>query len=55
MSKIRKVGRGLLGRTFAAIGAANAIASAIEDNRRPDDRDLRTLGIDPVTFPQFTR
>ncbi|MCA1407660.1 hypothetical protein I6F26_23735 [Ensifer sp. IC3342] len=54
MSKIREIGRRFLGRAFAAIGAANAIATAVEGNRRPNDCDLRTLGINPATFPQFT-
>lgn len=36
---------------FAAISAARAV----ESGRRPDERALRALGIDPETFPTRTR
>ncbi|CAH0339189.1 hypothetical protein [Rhizobium sp. CECT 9324] len=39
------------GRAFAMLGAASAAAAAVEGHRRPHDRDLRTLGIEPATFP----
>lgn len=52
MSQFRDVIRqGFLGRAFAVLGAAGAAAAAVEGNRRPKDRDLRTLGIDPRSFP----
>ncbi|MFC3074286.1 hypothetical protein [Shinella pollutisoli] len=43
---------GFLGRAFAVLSAANAAAAAVEGHRRPKDRDLRTLGIDPADFPR---
>ncbi|MCD2182444.1 hypothetical protein [Rhizobium sp. GN54] len=46
------VRHGFLGRAFAVLGAASAAAAAVEGNRRPKDRDLRTLGIDPASFPK---
>lgn len=46
------VRQGFLGRAFAVLGAASAAAAAVEGNRRPRDRDLRTLGIDPANFPK---
>ena len=44
--------QGFLGRAFAVLGAASAAAAAVEGRRRPKDRDLRTLGIDPASFPK---
>ncbi|WP_162241351.1 MULTISPECIES: hypothetical protein [unclassified Rhizobium] len=43
--------RNIFGRAFAVIGAASAAAAAIEGGRRPQARDLNTLGIDPASFP----
>lgn len=40
-----------VGHAFAILGAATAAAAAVEDHRRPTDRHLRTLGIDPANFP----
>ena len=45
--------QGLFGRAFAVLSAANAAAAAVEGHRRPKDRDLKTLGINPVDFPRF--
>lgn len=41
---------GFLGRAIAVFGAASAAAAAVESNRAPRERDLRTLGIDPKAF-----
>ncbi|MDK1492699.1 hypothetical protein QN219_21985 [Sinorhizobium sp. 7-81] len=46
---------GFIGRAFAVLSAANAAAAAVEGNRRPNARDLRTLGIDPANFPDIRR
>ncbi|MDX3927562.1 MAG: hypothetical protein QHC90_17360 [Shinella sp.] len=52
MSANRTSGRrSFFGRAFAVLSAANAAAAAVESHRRPNDRDLHTLGIDPATFP----
>ena len=40
---------------FAVLGAASKAAAAVENRRRPADRDLQTLGIDPVTFRAIGR
>lgn len=40
-----------VGHAFAILGAASAAAAAVEGHRRPTDRHLRTLGIDPANFP----
>ena len=44
---------GFLGRAFAVLSAAGAAAAAVEGHRRPKERDLRTLGIDPADFPRL--
>jgi hypothetical protein len=44
--------QGFFGRAFAVIGAASAAAAAVDGHRRPKDRDLRTLGINPADFPR---
>lgn len=46
---------GFIGSAFAVFGAARAVAAAVEGRRRPDARDLRTLGIDPENFPDVRR
>ena len=54
MSTLRNsFAQGLFGRAFAVLSAANAAAAAVEGHRRPKDRDLKTLGINPVDFPRF--
>ena len=56
MSAIRNaIHTGFLGRAFAALGASNAVSAAVEAGRRPRARDLRELGIDPVSFGQVIR
>ncbi|HEY0853802.1 MAG TPA: hypothetical protein VGD86_03160 [Devosia sp.] len=37
-------------RTFKALAAAARAANAVEEQRRPQARDLQTLGIDPGAF-----
>ncbi|MFB2552816.1 hypothetical protein [Ensifer soli] len=44
-----------LARAVAVFGAASAAAAAVEGNRRPRASDLRTLGIDPESFPGAAR
>ena len=44
--------QGFFGRAFAVLSAANAAAAAVEGHRRPKDRDLKTLGINPADFPR---
>lgn len=39
----------------AVFGAARAAAAAIDGHRRPTDRDLTALGIDPATFRAIGR
>ncbi|WP_156943469.1 hypothetical protein M728_003819 (plasmid) [Ensifer sp. WSM1721] len=46
---------GFIGRAFAVLGAATAAAAAVEGHRRPNARDLHTLGIDPANFPDTRR
>ena len=49
------VRKGFIGRAIAVFGAATAAAAAVEGHRRPADRDLRTLGIDPARFDAVKR
>lgn len=35
----------------ATLRSAATVASAVENGRNPDARDLRVLGIDPAMFP----
>jgi hypothetical protein len=44
--------QGFFGRAFAVLSAANAAAAAVEGHRRPKDRDLKTLGINPTDLPR---
>jgi hypothetical protein len=44
--------QGFFGRAFAVLSAANAAAAAVEGHRRPKERDLKTLGINPADFPR---
>ncbi|WP_198935152.1 hypothetical protein [Pararhizobium arenae] len=47
--------KGFFGRAIAVFGAASAAAAAVEGGRRPLDRDLNTLGIDPARFHSVNR
>lgn len=40
---------------FSTIGAAIAVAGAVDVNRRPTDRQLRGAGIDPKAFDAIFR
>ncbi|WP_099050894.1 hypothetical protein [Pararhizobium polonicum] len=51
----RKSARGFFGNAIAIFGAATAVAAAVEGRRRPMDRDLYTLGIDPKNFHSVKR
>ncbi|MCZ8180706.1 MAG: hypothetical protein O9309_16925 [Rhizobium sp.] len=54
MSSLRKsIQQGFLGRAFAVLGAASSAAAAVEGHRRPKDRHLKTLGINPADFPRY--
>lgn len=46
-----KVRRGYLGNIIDIVGAAISVSSAVEVRRTPKPSDLRTLGIDPKSFP----
>ncbi|WP_087149339.1 hypothetical protein [Pararhizobium antarcticum] len=50
-----KPARGFFSNAFAIFGAASAAAAAVEGNRRPRDRDLHTLGINPAHFNAVKR
>lgn len=39
-----------IGEFFNMLGSALSTASALETGRRPNARDLRRLGIDPIRF-----
>lgn len=39
-----------IGEFFNILGSAITTAAALETGRRPNARDLRRLGIDPVKF-----
>lgn len=51
----RQSARGFFGNAIAIFGAATAAAAAVEGHRRPRDRDLYTLGINPVNFDAMKR
>jgi hypothetical protein len=40
-------------RAFAIVGAAISASAAVENGRRPRNRDLNTLGIDPKAFDRI--
>jgi hypothetical protein len=40
-------------RAFAIFGAAVSASAAVENGRRPRNRDLDTLGIDPKAFDRL--
>ena len=46
---------GFLGRAIAVFSAASAVSARVDARRRPEASHLRTLGIDPATFPDVTR
>lgn len=50
MSAQSKTRTNPIGRAFAVLGAAISVSAAVENRRRPNNRDLQTLGIDPANF-----
>ena len=50
-----KTSRGFFSNAIAIFGAASAAAAAVEGGRTPRDRDLYTLGINPVNFRHVKR
>ena len=44
--------RSALASFFAAFAAARSVSAAMEAHRTPDPEALRTLGIDPASFPK---
>ncbi|WP_439273772.1 hypothetical protein [Pseudochrobactrum sp. HB0163] len=42
--------RNFISRALRVFGAAASAAAAVEGRRRPHDRDLRALGINPADF-----
>ncbi|MDQ0318113.1 hypothetical protein QO002_000251 [Pararhizobium capsulatum DSM 1112] len=55
MSANTSARKGFFGRAIAVFGAASAVAAAVEGGRRPLDRDLYTLGIEPTRFHTVKR
>jgi hypothetical protein len=53
MSIQTKTRTGRIGRAFAMVGAAISVAAAVENHRRPANRDLNALGIDPAAFDRI--
>lgn len=47
--------RGYLGNIIDVVGAAINASAAVDGRRTPRARDLRTLGIDPASFPDVRR
>jgi hypothetical protein len=47
--------RGYLGNIINILGAAISASAAVDGRRTPQARDLRTLGIDPASFPDVRR
>jgi hypothetical protein len=45
---------GFIGRAIAVFGAAAAASAAVEGGRKPQSRDLVTLGIDPKAFDRMS-
>jgi hypothetical protein len=48
MTVSTKPARNFISRALAVFGAAASAAAAVEGRRRPHERDLRTLGINPA-------
>lgn len=47
--------RNTVSAIFGTIGSAIRAAAAVEGNREPRARDLKTLGIDPAAFSKIGR
>lgn len=50
MTVSTKHSRNFFSRALAVFGAAASAAAAVEGRRHPHNKDLRTLGINPVDF-----
>ncbi|MBB5090101.1 MULTISPECIES: hypothetical protein [Pseudochrobactrum] len=50
MTERTKHSRNFISRALAVFGAAASAAAAVEGRRRPHEKDLRTLGINPADF-----
>ncbi|CAN7604358.1 MULTISPECIES: hypothetical protein [Neorhizobium] len=53
MSVQKKIRGSAIGRAFAVMSAAISVSAAVENHRRPSNRDLTTLGIDPKAFDRL--
>ncbi|MEB2844899.1 hypothetical protein ACQKKX_13865 [Neorhizobium sp. NPDC001467] len=49
-TNLKNMRGGFIGRAIAVFGAATAASAAVEGGRKPQARDLATLGIDPKAF-----
>ncbi len=49
----RKTRGSAIGRALAVVSAAISVSAAVENHRRPKNRDLETLGIDPTAFDRI--
>jgi hypothetical protein len=49
-TNLKNMRGGFIGRAIAVFGAATAASAAVEGGRKPQARDLKTLGIDPKAF-----
>ncbi|MFB9949835.1 hypothetical protein ACFFP0_13300 [Rhizobium puerariae] len=53
MSVQKKTRGNAISRAFAVMSAAISVSAAVENHRRPNSRDLDTLGIDPKAFDRI--
>lgn len=53
MTKSGKNSRNFFSNTWAIFWAATSAADAVEGRRRPNNRDLRLLGINPDQFDKI--
>ena len=42
-----------IGNVFSTIADAVAVSAAVRENRRPAERNLRGIGIDPAQFDRI--
>lgn len=49
-TNLKSMRGGFIGRAIAVFGAAAAASAAVEGGRKPQKRDLVTLGIEPNAF-----
>lgn len=48
---MRRMTKSVFGEAFAIFSAAISASAAVQNHRRPSERSLRQLGIDPAQFP----